>query len=338
MPSHRNRGQRALTPIVLMSLALMACGDDDGGDGGDDDNLVIVTGVVYNIDTSELAPGAVVSLLGAEEAYHSDPTGEDGLFFLEVPRGTSFRFVTNDFAGLDIDTVGTGRRVANEWITMINVEPVLSSIDDDLEVVVHACPTPESSQNWKGGTANLGSVAIWKNFLDNSEHASEYTDATDVWGKIVVLAHLGTPANEDLGFPLPHITNVRVHIQESSFGKVGYWNAERCFNAQYPGLEGQAVQDPAVGPDIFVLGATANGPGVSLSTAFGNTSYTDDTVTLRLTDTDSARGIDFSGINPIVLPVRDGATTMLMLGSVDNRVSSLTDGLCAAGLTQVGCD
>lgn len=336
MPSQRNRGQRTLTPLVLMSLALMACGDDDHG--GDEDNLVIVAGAVYNIDTGELARGAVVSLLGAEEAYHSDPTGEDGLFFLEVPRGTSFRFVTNDFAGFDIDTVGTGRRVANEWITMINVEPVLSSIDEDLEVVVHACPTPESSQNWKGGTANLGSVAIWKNFLEHSEHASEYTNATDVWRKVVVLAHAGTPANEDLGFPISQITNVAVHIQESSFGKIGYWSFERCFNLQYPGLEGQAVQDPAVGPDIFVSGARANGPGISLSTAFGNTDYTDDTVTLRLTDTDSARGIDFSGVNPIVLPVRDGATTMLMLGSVDNRVSSLTEGFCAAGQTQVGCD
>ena len=66
MPSTRNRGQRALTSLVLMSLALMACGDDDGGDGGDGDNLVIVTGAVYTIDTSEPARDAVVSLLGSD--------------------------------------------------------------------------------------------------------------------------------------------------------------------------------------------------------------------------------------------------------------------------------
>lgn len=323
-----------LTAVIVG--VLVGCSDDSSS-GPDSEDLVGVSGVVANIDTGARSQGVVVSLLGAEDRYHSSPTGADGLFYLDLPRGSRFELVTNDFAGLDSDTLGNGRREANEWITLINVEPMIPSIDDDIEVLVHACPTPTSSQAWLGGSSNLGSVAIWQNFLQNSTTATDYTTATDVWGRTIGFLHGGTPPNMDAGVPVPQITGVALQIQEADFGRVGYWDRLTCFNRAYPGLEGVPVQDPGVGPDIFIKGALANGPVVSLASAFANATYMRDTVTVTLTDTDTGRNIDFSSINPVSLPLREGATTMLLLGSVDNQIAPLTEGFCAAGTSPTSC-
>ncbi|MEZ4655521.1 MAG: hypothetical protein R3E12_18510 [Candidatus Eisenbacteria bacterium] len=328
----RFASRSSATTVAVVALLAAGCNEDK------DSRFVAISGYVSNIDTLDPAQGVVVSLLGDGERFHSYPTGSDGLFRMEVPKGTAFEFVTNDFEGLDSDTVGTTPCVANDWITLINVDPVLRSIEEDIEVVIHACPTPESSQAWLGGTQKLGSVAIWQNFLENSSTASEYTTAPNVWGRNLTFIHLGTPPNDDLGVSLAHIVNVSVENIEKSFGKLGYWDVNHCFNFAYPTLENRGVQDPAVGPDIFIPGATANGPGISLVTGFANEDYSSDFVTLMLSDANPNRSIDFSGVSPVLVPLRQGATTMVTLGAVDNRIAPLTEGMCAGELTNVGCD
>jgi len=313
-----------LAPVVLL-----------GGCSSEDTSLVTVAGTVVNIDTQVAAPGVVVSLLDQGDAYASAVTGADGLFTLRVPKGSPFELVTNDWGGLDKDMPPAP--TDDYWITLINVEPALPVINDDIAIIIHACPTPDSPYGWKGGSNGYGSVAVWKNFMANSTTRPDYTDATDVSGKMVVFTHSGTPPNMDLGFPLYSITGTTIGIVESSFGKFGYWDALKVFNTAVPGCEGLGVHDASRGPDMFVENGIANGPGISASIAFGNQGYTDDTVTLTFTDTDAMRNIDYSAVSPLVVPVRDRATTMVTLGSVDNRVATITEGICATGRPLAVC-
>ena len=121
---------------------------------------------------------------------------------------------------------------------------------------------------------------------------------------------------------VPHITGVSIEVEEEQFGKVGYWSDQDVFHwGDYPGLQGFIVQDTALGPDMFIPDATANGPGISLVTIFGRTTYSADTITLTFTDTRPERDIDFSQVSPLKVPVRRAATTFVAMGSVDNKVS-----------------
>lgn len=325
-PTHR----LCLLLCVCSSALLAACSSSD------DPSLVTVTGVVVNADTAEPAEGVVVSLLGQGDQYASPVTGADGLFTLEVPRGSAMELVTNDWAGLDKDTP-PGSAVNDHWLTFINVDPAAPTIEDDTQMVVHACPTEGSPRTWDNGRQGLGSVAVWRNFIENSTTAPDYTDATDLTGKIVDFFHYGTPANEDLGIPITHITGTVVQVVEQEFGRFGYWYVPNVFNQQVSGLEGLPVQDVSVGPDMFGPDRPANGPGTSVSIAFGNPGYTGDTVTLTFTDTDPMRNYDFSAVSPVVVPVRDQATTFVGIGSVDNQVASITEGICAAGRQVAVC-
>jgi hypothetical protein len=306
------------------------------GCSSDDSSLVTVTGSVVNIDTSAPAEGVVVSLLGRSDLYASATTGPDGLFTLEVPAGSAFELVTNDWGGLDKDTPLARAAVDDHWLTFINVDPALATITDDTAIVVHACPTAGSPHTWNNGQAGLGSAAVWQNFLESSTTAPQYTDAVDLSGKIVVFFHFGTPPNNDLGIPVNHITGTQVDFVEQDFGRMGYWSVPDVFNFQVEGHEGSAVQDASVGPDMFTGGA-ANGPGTSVSIAIANQAYSDDTVTLTLVDTDGARNIDFSSVSPLVVPVRDQAATFVALGSVDNVVATITEGICATGRPLAVC-
>ena len=94
----------------------------------------------------------------------------------------------------------------------------------------------------------------------------------------------------------------------------------------------------ALGPDIFVPDAIASGPGHSLTTIFGRTTYSADTITLTFADARPERNIDFSQVSPLTVPVRKAATTFIAMGSVDNKVTPMLDGLCAAGWSPLPCD
>jgi len=299
--------------------------------------------MVANIDTYAPSGDVIVFLLDHENEYVSEPTGANGRFFLEVPLGSPNFLVTNDWAGLDRDTP-SGSSVKDDWLTFINVDPMVPVLDRDMEFLIHGCPTEGSPKTWLGGRDStgapngLGSAAIWMNFLKNSEMASDYTDATDLSGQIMAFFHAGTPGNEELGFVEYQITGVSVGVAEASFGVVGYWSDPDVFNwYDYPGIPDGVVQNAALGPDIFVPDAIASGPGHSLTTIFGRTTYSADTITLTFADTRPERSIDFSQVSPLTVPVRKAATTFIVMGSVDNQVTPLLDGMCAANWSPLPC-
>ncbi len=109
--------------------------------------------VVRNIDTAELAHGVRVHLLDTQ--YADDvPTGTDGAFELNVPKGSTLWLVTDDFSA-STDTL----------YPMINgdIPPVVAN-DDIFDMPIHACPERVGQPS--------SSLAVYDAYLANQDAAN----------------------------------------------------------------------------------------------------------------------------------------------------------------------
>ena len=157
--------------FVALSLAVLAsvsCEDETTNSGVE---LVTVAGIVRNADTGVPIAGVRTRLVGTK--YQDEvPTGTDGAFELEVPKGSTLWLVTDDFnASQDL------------LFPMINgdIPPVVAN-DDVLDLAIHACPNT-IGDGW-------GSIAVIDNYLKTQDDANgdifEATGAVEAGGIVCI--------------------------------------------------------------------------------------------------------------------------------------------------------
>lgn len=267
-----------LASIVLFSAC--GSGDDSAGTG----DPVTVSGIVANIDDGSIAEGVKVYLIDHESDIVSETTtGADGAFSVEVPAGSDFLLVTDDFDSAD-----------DAWIPTINFDPIHKATIEEAtsDIIIHACPKSSGTQK--------GSVAALDNYLENATENAGLFDVTSVaTGKGVLLVFIESNSG---GFGLT--TGISLESDDTDC-KVGYVSPTAFYDENL-------IPDPALGPNAFLPSTTESTDGSGTAAIFCSDSSS---FQMTLSDTDTARALDFGG--PYDVPVRTGAVTLVIGGSID---------------------
>ncbi len=229
----------------------------------------------------------------------STPTGTDGQYVIQVPRGTQLLLHTDDF---DTGTDDT-------WFPFINSDHPGTIANEDIDDwLIHACPHVVDPAK--------GSVPAWDNFLQNWDDANgdRYTPATALEsGGIVALVFLGWE-NGDWA----SAEGMSVSIDDDACPE-GYCNAANFFGKN-------AIPDPALGPDILYAPGTVETDAAGAFFSFCDAATAGDEVELTLIDNDANRALDWE--SPFRVPIRPGTITIVlpcfMDGVPDIPVSDFT--------------
>ena len=262
--------------IVLMAVLVVAsCGDDQATNT--DTPMVTIAGVVRNIDTAELAHGVRVHLLDTQ--YADDvPTGTDGAFELNVPKGSTLWLVTDDFSA-STDTL----------YPMINgdIPPVVAN-DDIFDMPIHACPESVGQPS--------GSLAVYDAYLANQDAAN---------GDIFV--PLGV--SDASGIAVFPFWGCEGGAQVLSGNTFGVSSNQPAFPVAYVDATCILVNgwDPTCNPIMHPSTRLVTDDVAGLAVSFGAPGFTDKSVTFTFDDTLSTRNLQWP---PIIIPVRPGALSL----------------------------
>jgi hypothetical protein len=259
---------------LALGCALFAqgCSDDD-----DESNMVIVTGVVRNVDNGARVAGARVTLLDTE--FTTDvPTGADGAFRLEVPRGSRLILHTDDFNPAE-----------DIWFPLLNVDNPDIIADDHIEgLAIHTCPHTTAPQ--------LGSVAVWDNYLQNGDEANgdmfEVERAIDAGGIVSILTF---DSRDGAYSPLP----MRLELMSRDY-PVGYVDGSKVWPP------GSGTPDPSLGPHIIHPPDFPGSSDVFFSFAPSGSSVR--ALAVSLNDVEGLLTTQFPAMHTI--PVRPGTITL----------------------------
>jgi hypothetical protein len=275
----------AVMAVSVVSFLGIGCEDDPATT---EDNMVTIAGTVRNVDGGSIAADVHVRQWGTS---HEDdvPTGTDGKFELEVPRGTKLALVTDDF-----------NPAIDEWFPMINVDivPIVAN-DDILDLPIHACP------NIPPGP--VGSLAIWERYLsdcDDTENGDLFqpTSIADAGGTVAILTLDCTFAGFDS-------ISCDIGLAEAP---IEYMNAAVFI----PNPDGPAVSQC----NIFHPESVNQMDAAGWAQGFFDTTLTASSVTITFTDNKASRGIQFPG--PITVPIGKGVVSLMLVGIYDNKAVS----------------
>ena len=214
--------------LMLTLVVMSACSD----------KKVTVSGVVLSVDTLTPAVGVDVYVYGDETIKSAATTGADGVFTMEITEGTQNLLVTDD-----LDNAGTLDVADGDlWFPTLNVDTILPVFTETVtELQIHACPTNSSTAGWG---ADLGSLAVWDNYLENGDTADDFEpttsgDATGILSMVIFespptsLLTIPMECAEGSGteLPVPHAAEIRVTMDEADdFGPVRYCGRFRADN------------------------------------------------------------------------------------------------------------
>lgn len=274
----------AVSMICGVMIVAPSCSDDETT--GPTADMVTIAGMVVNVDDFSLVEGVRVSLL--DSPYADDfPTGTDGQFELQVPRGSKLLLKTDDF----------DRNRKDDWLPLINVDvPNVVANDDILGWVIHACPVSQCADG------DTGSVAYWDNYLQNGDQSNGDlfvpTSTAFTSGVIAVL----NVFCENLSLVAPEDMSVTTNAPEFPIGYM------KKGPGGFPVLA-------CTSPDVVHPASRTTTDSSGWVMSFGDRSFTGDTVELTFTDMDGQRGFAF--VSPLEVPVRPGTLTLVWAIAVD---------------------
>ena len=297
---------------LSLFLALVVACDDNPTivNGGP---MVLVQGVVIDIDRGNLAQGVKVEIMVDGNLYATSvPTGTDGVFLLEVPVGTSWQPFTDDFD----DTT-------DKWIPFINADYPGVTIDAPRDgLLIHACPSEASfPQDANDLPAGSGGAVSWNVPLQNCTDPTYPQFGVSSWqdadGFIVLIGY------ESVGQSCGGTAGLSFTLDDPAF-TVGY-------------LDGSKIWFTPDRESCFLQPATATSTdGSGLAAAFAGSDLADDVVTLSVTDTDASRGLQYPDYD---VPVRYGTLTVVFCGRVDGQAGlHVMDCVCDCGIAPPGVD
>lgn len=259
-------------------------------------DLVTVEGVVFSIDDFSKAVGVIVYLLDNKNNYKtSTATDSTGAFSLQVPAGSRFLLVTDDFDEAN-----------DNWYPLINYEELhTATIDNALSGIgIHACPQPAIS--------TTGTIAALNNYLANAtQNAGIFSQGavSEANEGIVALATFfleGTGLGSQAGLGMT--------IDKSGW-PVGYGDANGALNADF-------AIDSTVGPNFFQASTATATDESGLIYSFGDPSQFSGNE-IQITFTHSTLSIN----SPVDVPVRNNHITLILPVSVDGVANKTTTDL-----------
>jgi hypothetical protein len=263
--------------------------------------MVTISGYVRNVETLMPASGIRVSLFGTN--YHdSRPTGSDGRYSIQVPKGSPLFLYTDDF-----DTTTT-----DQWFRFINVEttvtPIASQDDDDWSI--HCCPSTHVPEK--------GSVAAFDNFLQNADDTTGnrfVPTSSAASGGIVVLAFFQCDGGlqPEFRYQGAFTPGMRVTSSTPSF-PVAYVNGPHFID-----FFGKGPPDWSLGPNIFHPSSWQATDSLGFVIGFGDPAAGLTSLTLEIADSVATRGLAFE--TPWTIPIRPGTISMGFVGSVDRQAN-----------------
>ena len=239
------KAARTLLTLLPLAALQVGCSNDSILGSGD---LVTVSGFVNNIDTLFPAADVKVYLYNFENEYNTT-TASDGSFSLKVPVGTRFILVTDDEDGASKDN----------WFKTANFEIYKPEVDEGFSnYFIHACPTIASdfgvnsiieTTNFVGfdtatqtraveKTSEKGSVAVWKEFLANTDASDTYfpdvNKVSDASGIVSMVIWQYSPTTGYLASaPKIQVTS----NSEDDFGPIVYTNGLEFFKADADNMD-----------------------------------------------------------------------------------------------------
>jgi len=228
------------------------------------------------------------------------PTGTDGVFSLEVPKGSPLYLHTDDF-----DTSN------DNWIPLINIDsPVVVANSDMLDFPIHCCP--QTTCKSPADSLFDGSVAIWDNYLQNGDQNNGDmfvpTSPNNSGGTIVML--MGDCPNSD---------SVSVTTSAPEF-PVGYMLADKTFPSDDGSLS------CGYGPDYFYPSTRTTSDPSGFAVSFGDPAFAGQTVTVTITDALSQPFRNFS--SPVEVPVRPGTLSLVWPLTVNGQPATFKEWGC----------
>jgi hypothetical protein len=269
------------------TVFLAGCNDDDPGPIDPEKvEMVTVSGRVFDIDRAVPAVGVRIKLYGTK--YEMDvPTGDDGAFLFQIPKGSEFIAHTDDF-----DTA------RDNWFPLINSEaPGRVVVDEDTSgLLVHACPTESAHPS--------GSVAAWLRQLGDCEDgtrkvAPDLSSPYDSGGILVFLVDNCEDSSTDTWGGYDNFRFTVDHPQMSAIG----WAA----------IENDCPFDPSCGCILDPVNdgtTTASGLGFS----FGAADFAGGDVEVLVEELDATRG---TIVEDYTVPVAPGTITLTWWIPVD---------------------
>ena len=265
-----------------------------------------------DIDRLVPAQGVRVRLLSDESVMTTEPTGTDGLFLLEVPRGTKWQTFTDDFD----DTT-------ENWIPFINTDYPGVTIDAPRNgVLIHACPEASTfPRDANDLPAESGGAAAFNAVLADCPDPS--------------YPQFGVPRWEDADGFIVFDTLESVGQNCGLTAGISFTLDDPAFTVGY--VDNSKIWFTPDRESCFLLPATATATDASgIAVAFAGSDLADDVVTLSVTDTDAGRGLQYPDFE---VPLRPGTLTYVSAGRIDGQGGAhIADVLCDCGGAPPGVD